>query len=129
MSQQQMELLRWVLRIGTALTFTGHGLVAHSVKGQWIGYMTAVGFTVHWAKLVLPVIGGLDLLVAGIVLLRAYQPVVLWAVLWAFLTALIRPLAGESWLSFVERGANWAVPLALYLIQHYQQRQDLPGDA
>jgi len=33
---------------------------------------------------------------------------------WGFWTALVRPLVGMSWLDFVERGANWATPLALY---------------
>ena len=130
MNRQQIQLLKWILRIGTALTFTGHGLVALSVKYQWLTYLTAIGFTQQWAQQLLPLIGILDLLVAGIILLRAYQAVVLWAVGWAFLTALIRPIAGEGWLAFVERGANWAVPLTLYLIQHYHKdhhsKQNMP---
>ena len=79
MNRQQIQLLKWILRIGTALTFTGHGLVALSVKHQWLTYLTAIGFTQQWAQQLLPLIGILDLLVAGIILLRAYQAVVLWA--------------------------------------------------
>lgn len=61
------------------------------------------------------VIGGVDLLVAACVLLKPVRLILLWAVLWAFATALMRPLTGVGLLPFVERSANWAVPLALLL--------------
>ena len=40
--------------------------------------------------------------------------IVLWALFWAFSTAVIRPLSGESIWAFIERGANWIAPLVLF---------------
>ena len=112
-----MNLVRWILRIGVALTFMGHGLLAMQEKQSWIKYLETVGFSSNWAVKIMPFIGGLDLLVALIILIKPYRYLILWAFIWAFATALIRPLSGESVLVFVERGANWAAPLALYFLE------------
>jgi hypothetical protein len=42
--------------------------------------------------------------------------VLLWAIFWAFITALARPMAGEPILEFIERASNWIAPLVLYLM-------------
>jgi hypothetical protein len=107
--------LEWVLRIGVFGTFLGHGLLAISVNPSWIPYLVSVGINPDQAKMLMPVIGSLDIIVALWVLLKPNKYVVLWAVLWAMATAIIRPLSGELFLTFVERAANWAAPLALYL--------------
>jgi len=39
--------------------------------------------------------------------------VLLWAVFWTFITALIRPIAGDPIWDFIERFANIGAPLAL----------------
>ena len=108
--------IEWVLRIGVFGTFFGHGIFAILSNSAWISYLTAVGFSTEWAVRIMPVIGIIDILVATIILFKPVKPVLLYAILWAFLTALVRPIAGESILTFVERAANWAAPLALYLI-------------
>jgi len=52
-----------------------------------------------------------------IILIKPLKPVLLWAVFWTFITALIRPIAGDPIWSFIERFANFAAPLALlYLL-------------
>ena len=58
----------------------------------------------------------LDILIAIIILFKPYKYIVVWMVLWAFSTALIRPLSGEPIWAFIERGANWGAPLALYCL-------------
>ena len=108
--------IEWVLRIGVFGTFLGHGMLAILSNSDWISYLTTVGFSNEWAIRIMPVIGTIDLLVATTVLFKPVKPVLIYAVIWAFLTALIRPFAGESILAFVERAANWAAPLALYFI-------------
>jgi sorbitol-specific phosphotransferase system component IIC len=60
-------------------------------------------------------IGILDMLVALIVLVKPIRVVLLWAALWGFWTALLRPIVGEPIWDFVERSANWGAPLALLL--------------
>jgi hypothetical protein len=106
--------LEWVLRIGVFGTFLGHGLLAISINAAWIPYLITVGFTPEQAQFIMPIIGSIDIIVALWVLLKPNKYVVLWAVFWALATAVIRPLSGELFLTFVERAANWAVPLALY---------------
>lgn len=114
------QRLRAVLQIGTALTFTGHGLVALSGKEKWLEYVQILPIPEAITSHVLMVIGIMDLLVAITILIKPLRYVVLWAFCWALLTALARPLAGEGWLPFVERGANWAAPLALYLLERFK---------
>ena len=111
-----IKRIEWVLRIGTFGTFAGHGILAAGANPQWISYLTTVGFTDELALQIMPLIGGIDVLVALVILIKPLKPVVIYAIIWAFLTALVRPISGESILAFVERAANWAVPLALYFL-------------
>ena len=112
MTEKKME---WILRVGVAGEFAGHGLLAIAGKAdwtKWIGEMLKV--EPGTAGTLLMLVGISDLIIALIVLLRPVKPVLLWAAFWGFWTALVRPLVGQSWLDFVERAANWAAPLALY---------------
>jgi hypothetical protein len=114
-----MKVVEWVLRIGTFGTFLGHGLWALSGKSTWLGYLMFLGIDNDQARILLPIIGSVDCVVASWILLKPNKWVVLWAVFWAFSTATIRPLSGEPILEFVERAANWAVPLALYFCRFH----------
>ena len=118
-----MRIVEWVLRIGTFGTFLGHGLLAVSGKVTWLTYLMFLGFENQQARTILPFIGMLDILVACWILIKPNKWVVLWAVLWAFSTASIRPLSGEPLLEFVERAANWATPLALYFLCYYPSKR------
>jgi len=113
----QEVAIRWVLRIGVAATFLGHGMFAWSVHPGWVPYLMVVGFSAEVAAAFMPAIGVIDFVVAACVLVRPLKIVLVYAVAWTFVTALIRPIAGESLWAFVERGANWAAPLALLLLQ------------
>jgi hypothetical protein len=108
--------IEWVLRIGVFGTFLGHGIFAFLSNPDWVSYLTIVGFSTEWAMRIMPVIGTIDILVAIVTLFKPLKPVLIYAVIWAFLTALVRPVAGESILTFIERAANWAAPLALYFV-------------
>jgi hypothetical protein len=107
------EITEWVLRIGVFGSFLGHGIFALQVKAGWLPYFTAVGMTEAMGKTLLPLIGAMDLVVAGIALFYPIRIVLAWAALWGFWTALLRPIAGQPIWDFVERWANWAAPLAL----------------
>lgn len=107
--------VEWLLRIGVAGEFAGHGLLAIGGKADWlvwISKMTGVNSSTAGTMLVL--IGTFDLIVALIILVRPVNYVLLWAAFWGFWTALVRPLVGVGWLDFIERFANWAAPLALF---------------
>lgn len=113
-----MKLLTWVLRIAVAGEFLGHGVFALQGKQQWIGWIgEMLGTDVATATTLLTLVGVMDILVALIVLVKPIRIVLLWAALWGFWTALVRPLVGEPVWDFIERWANWGAPLALLIIR------------
>jgi hypothetical protein len=117
-----MKKIEIVLRIGVFGTFLGHGIFAYMRKAEWLAYLTTVGVPLKSAPDVLHLIGMLDILIAFIILIRPVKVVILWAVFWAFSTALIRPFAGLPIWDFVERAANWAAPLALLILKGWPKR-------
>lgn len=110
-------VVRWVLRIGIAATFFGHGIFAWKVHPGWISYLTTAGFSQSTAIFLMPIIGVIDIVVGIFVVFWPIKIVLVYALVWTLVTALIRPLAGEPIWTFVERGANWAAPMALLLLQ------------
>ena len=113
--------MEWLLRIGIAGEFIGHGLLAIEGKKDWVNWIgLMLPVTPATATTLLMLIGFFDVIVALIILVKPVRPILLWAAFWGFWTALVRPVvmylgaAGVSWLDFVERSANWAAPLALY---------------
>ncbi|MDD5050329.1 MAG: hypothetical protein PHV93_01125 [Candidatus Pacebacteria bacterium] len=114
--------VEWLLRIGVAGEFAGHGLLAVQGKADWIGWISQmIHVDTATATTLLLIIGITDVIMAIIVLVKPIRILLLWMALWGFWTALLRPLVGQSVLDFVERSANWAAPLALYYF--YRSRQ------
>lgn len=113
-----MKLLTWVLRIAVAGEFLGHGVFALQGKQQWIGWIgEMLGTDPVTSGTILTLVGIMDILVALFVLVKPIRIVLLWAALWGFWTALVRPLVGEPIWDFIERWANWGAPLALLIIR------------
>ena len=109
--------IEWVLRVGVAGEFFGHGMFALGGKAAWIGWIEQLlGVQTETAVTLLTLVGLLDILVAIIVLLKPIKAALLWAAVWGFWTALVRPIVGESFWDFIERFANWAAPLALLIM-------------
>ena len=106
-----------ILRVGVFGSFFGHGVFALQAKTSWLPYFSAVGLTEAIGARILPLIGIMDITVACLVLIRPLPLVLAWATIWGFWTALLRPIAGESFWDFIERWANWAAPLALLFLQ------------
>lgn len=116
---QNTKKIEWILRLGVAGEFIGHGLLAFGGKKDWINWMIQlIHVDQSTASTLLVLIGLLDLVIALVVLVKPLKPVLLWATFWGFWTALVRPLVGVGWLDFIERFANWAAPLALYFMQN-----------
>jgi hypothetical protein len=112
----------WILRLGVFGTFFGHGVFALLGKESWIPYFTSVGISEAAAATLLPLIGAMDVVVAIMALFWPLRFVLCWAATWGFVTALIRPIAGEPIWDFVERSANWAAPLALLAIRGFPKK-------
>lgn len=111
------KIIEWVLRIAVAGEFVGHGVFALQGKKAWLGWISQLtGASEVLSVQLLSLIGIADILVALIILVRPVRIVVLWAAIWGFWTALVRPIVGEPIWDFVERWANWGAPLALLFI-------------
>lgn len=118
--------VEWLLRVGVAGEFAGHGFLAIGGKTDWVGWISKmIHVDTATATTLLLLIGAFDVIVAIIVLVKPIKPVLLWAAFWGFWTALIRPIMGVGWLDFVERSANWAAPLALYFFHLYQAKKSV----
>ena len=122
MSKNQQYILRIILKIGVFGVFFGHGMVAINGNNAWLELLITAGFSKDYAIFLLPIIGYLDMIIAVLVLFLPIKIVLIWAVIWAFSTALIRPLSGYPIWSFIERFGNWTVPLALLLLQGFPKK-------
>lgn len=110
------DKLEILAKLGVFGTFLGHGIVAIGINPKWIPLLTCFGFSEEQAVVLMPVIGIVDIIVAITVLLYPIRAMVVWAVFWAFLTALSRPISGEHIIEFVERSSNWCLPLVLLFL-------------
>ncbi len=113
--------LEWVLRIGVFGTFFGHGIWALTIKQGWFKYFTGIGIAESAIPTLLILIGIMDIFVSILVLWKPYRFILIWATIWAFITALIRPITAGfftiAFADFIERAANFMLPLAL-LVYH-----------
>jgi hypothetical protein len=112
----------WILRLGVFGTFLGHGIFALQVKPGWLPYFTAVGISESTGAALLPLIGMMDVVVAILALVWPLRIVLVWATIWGFWTALLRPIAGQPIWDFIERWANWAAPLGLLALQGFPRK-------
>lgn len=109
--------IQWILRIAIFGEFLGHGVFAIQGKKTWIDWTHQLtGLDSGTAGTLVMIVGLVDVLIALSVLIKPMRPVLLWAAIWGFWTALLRPLVGEPIWDFVERWANWGSPLALYYL-------------
>ncbi|HEY3081734.1 MAG TPA: hypothetical protein VGM69_17725 [Chloroflexota bacterium] len=111
--------LYWVLRVACAFEFVGHGAFGLMTKAAWVPYFGVVGIPPELAWTLMPLIGTVDISVGLIVALRPMRALLLYMAFWGFLTATIRPLAGEPVWEFLERAPNWAVPLAFLCLSGF----------
>ena len=123
MNMSNAKKIEWILRIGVAGEFLGHGIFALQGKADWIKWTQQLsGMEASTATTFIFIVGLVDVLLAIMVLAKPVRPLLLWMAFWGFWTALVRPLVGMPIWDFVERFANWAAPLALYYV--YKMNKD-----
>lgn len=106
----------WLLRVGAALCFIGHGAFGFITKAAWLPYFGVVGIPERWAWGLMPWVGAVDVLVGMSVLFAPRGLPLAYMVVWGLWTVLLRPLAGESAFETLERAGNYGVPLALLVM-------------
>src|SRR3989338_8673546 len=117
MPDNNLKLVKWILKIAVFGEFLGHGIFALQGKAAWLAWFPVFGINnPQIASTLLFLIGIMDIILAIIVLVRPLPLALLWMATWGFFTALIRPIVGEPIWDFFERWANWGAPLALFFI-------------
>jgi len=112
--------LHWMLRLACAAEFIGHGAFGIMPKAAWLPYFAVVGIPPEWGWRLMPMIGTVDITLGLLVgLILPARGLLLYMAFWGFLTASIRPLAGEPIWEFFERIPNWAIPLAFVLVRGF----------
>jgi uncharacterized membrane protein YphA (DoxX/SURF4 family) len=64
-------------------------------------------------------VGILDILMGVSLLLYPTRAILLWLVVWGFITALCRPLSGEHVAEVIERAGNYGAPLTLLILSGF----------
>jgi uncharacterized membrane protein YphA (DoxX/SURF4 family) len=106
----------WILRVGVAGEFIGHGAAGITGNPAWVPYFAVVGIGRDAAYHLMPLIGTVDICLGILTLFVPLRAVLLYCTVWGFWTALLRPLAGEGIWELVERAYNYGVPLALLVL-------------
>ncbi len=123
-TKANIKTTEWVLRVGLFGEFLGHGIFALQLKEGFLKMLTAfTGITGNAANSLMQIIGVVDITVAVFAILKPIRIILIYAAIWGFMTALARPVAGDPIWDFIERWANWAVPLALLYIRGFPKNK------
>jgi uncharacterized membrane protein YphA (DoxX/SURF4 family) len=98
------------------MCFIGHGAFGIITKPIWSNYFAVFGIGHDLAYRLMPLVGGIDILLGLSLLLYPIRAVVAWLVVWGAVTASLRPLSGEPVAEMLERAGNYGAPLALLLL-------------
>jgi len=99
--------IHWLLRIGCAMCFVGHGAWGVITKSGWVPLYGVFGIPASLAWKTMPVIGAVDITFGALVLFFPFRALFGYMALWTLLTALLRPLAGLGVWEFLERAGNY----------------------
>ena len=118
MEKSDNKNVEWILRVALFGEFLGHGVFALQLKPRFVEMLTAMtGIAGQSANNLLLTVGTVDVAIAILALVYPFRLMLIWASFWGFMTALARPIAGDPIWDFVERWANWGVPLALLFVR------------
>jgi hypothetical protein len=102
--------IHWLFRLALFCEFVGHGAFGVLTKPAWVAYFALFGIPEAWAWKLMPVVGSVDIALVTLTLVAPTRAALLYMTGWGFLTAMLRPLAGEGWWEFFERAYNFGVP-------------------
>ena len=109
-------VVHWILRVGVAACFIGHGAFGIITKAAWVPYFGVYGIPEAWAWRMMPIVGGVDISIGILTLIQPVRAVILYMLFWGLQTAALRPLAGQGAWELLERAGNYGVPLAFLLL-------------
>jgi len=118
-SLQSDKRIHYTLRFAAAMCFFGHGAFGIITKPIWLNYFALFGVGHDMAYHLMPWVGILDILMGISLLFYPTRAILLWLVVWGFITALCRPLSGEHSAEVIERAGNYGAPLALLILSGF----------
>lgn len=118
LNRERAHRIAWVLRGSTAALLIGHGGFGAFMHKDWHGYFDVLGIGAATAASLslTAAIGWFEIALGLAVLVRPAAWLLVFVLAWKIGTELLRPLAGEPFWEFVERGGSYAAPLLLLLI-------------
>lgn len=114
-----------ILRAGLAIVFLSHGFEALWLHPEFVDYIIGsfrnifnIAVTESTAAATLKIIALVDLVVALLILIRPWRPLLAWLCFWGLLTALSRPLAHGlgAYPEVLVRAAHVLAPIAIWWI-------------
>jgi hypothetical protein len=111
--------IHYTLRFAAAMCFFGHGAFGIIGKAIWLNYFAVFGIGHDMGNHLMPIVGALDILMGVSLLLYPTRVILLWLVVWGFITAMCRPLSGEHVAEVVERAGNYGTPLTLLVLSGF----------
>jgi len=111
--------LFWLFRLGMLMEFTGHGAAGLTLKEGWVKYFAVYGFDRHTALTIMPIVGSIDVALGILGFLSPRRWALAWCAFWGFMTAWLRPLAGESIWEVLDRAGNYGGPLAFLMFSGF----------
>ncbi len=112
----ETKKIHYTLRIASAMCFIGHGAFGIITKPIWCNYFALFGIDKTMAYRLMPLLGTVDILLGLLLLIKPIRAIAVWLIVWGIITALCRPLSGESFAEFIERAGNFGAPLCLLLL-------------
>lgn len=109
------QKIYYTLRVASAMCFIGHGSFGIITKAVWCNYFAVFGIGHDMAYQLMPVLGIVDIIMGFILLFYPIRIIAIWLVIWAVITATLRPLSGESFGELLERAGNFGAPLAMLI--------------
>ncbi len=113
----------WVLRVGVAMEFIGHGVLGLNHPPAWASYFAMMGIPKVTALTLMTLVGAIDIIMALGVLFYPARGAILYMAAWGIGTALLRPMAGESFWEAIERAGNFGAPFALFFLARADTRR------
>jgi len=108
----QEQKIHYSLRIAIAMCFIGHGIFGVITKPIWCNYFEVFGIGHDLAYRLMPVVGGIDIILGITMLIYPLRSIAVWLIIWGLVTASLRPLSGEPFAELIERAGNFGAPLA-----------------
>jgi len=115
--------LHWLLRIGCAMCFIGHGAWGVLTKAGWLPFYGVFGIPPAVAWRTMPLVGSVDIALGLTVLVFPFRALFAYMIVWTLFTALLRPLAGMGTWEFLERGGNYGPPIAFFVVASESSRK------